>query len=823
MKICTTSYNDSNTDLPIFAKWSFNLSDFQKWAIYGLLNNKNVLVTAHTGSGKTVPAEAAILHFTSQSKRVIYTSPIKALTNQKFHEFTKKFPDISFGIITGDNKFNPEAQVLLMTAEILRNTLFRKKMTEQSNKKQSSLLTFEIDIKDELGCVIIDEAHYINDKERGRIWEETIMLLPAHIQLLLLSATLHKPEEQFVPLIEMRAGPEVYVCPTEKRVVPLSHYAYLTIQPSNLEQMSHSNKKEYGSQFNKLLLLKGPETRESFHEKQYDKIRKTIDFLENKKIRINKHFVLNELISMLKQKALLPAIIFVFSRRQVDLLASKVQISLHSNESRMSSTVDKECEKLLRSKLTNWKEYVMLPEYETLINLLRKGVAVHHAGILKEFREMIELLFDKGYIKLLFATETFAVGINMPTRTTVFTSLEKFDGSGFRYLNPSEYTQMAGRAGRRGIDTKGVVIHANNLFSRNEVPTKDYRHILTGPPRSITSKFMIHPNLILQLISSGNTNFAEFISGSMISKDIYNSKIEVQDKLDVLNLKLENKGREYRTSLDILEKLRELKTKMQLMKPKKRKVIQREYDQILDQTKFIKLEFEQYCNHLKLQDKKVQLTHEIRNIDSWVDNTCKEQIELLLNNNFLNSDMSLTMKGKYATYLQEIPSLPVADLLDTDWLQNMTTIDIIAILSCFTNLRLSEEQSVLSIGSINASDEIKNSILQLVNSCNKYTDILNKYQIDTINTTKLHFNLCELAIKWCSCDNETDCKKLIQECKYYDIGLGDFVKAILKINNIAKELENIAIVSENLDLLSKLKCIPSLTLKFCVTNQSLYL
>ena len=219
MKICDTEYDLE--DEPIFSKWGFELSPFQKWAIHGLLNGKNVLITAHTGSGKTLPAEAAIDHFTRNKKRVIYTSPIKALTNQKFNEFTQRFPDISFGIITGDNKFNPDAQVLLMTAEILRNTLFRVKMSEQSTSTQESLLSFEMDIQNDLDCVIMDEAHYINDADRGHIWEETIMMLPVHIQLLLLSATLNKPEEQLVPLIENReagTSPEVYICSTETRV-----------------------------------------------------------------------------------------------------------------------------------------------------------------------------------------------------------------------------------------------------------------------------------------------------------------------------------------------------------------------------------------------------------------------------------------------------------------------------------------------------------------------------------------------------------------------------------------------------------------------------
>lgn len=823
MKICDTEYDLE--DEPIFSKWGFELSPFQKWAIHGLLNGKNVLITAHTGSGKTLPAEAAIDHFTRNKKRVIYTSPIKALTNQKFNEFTQRFPDISFGIITGDNKFNPDAQVLLMTAEILRNTLFRVKMSEQSTSTQESLLSFEMDIQNDLDCVIMDEAHYINDADRGHIWEETIMMLPVHIQLLLLSATLNKPEEQLVPLIENReagTSPEVYICSTETRVVPLSHYAYLTIPQSNLKQMSDGDKLKYKGIFNKLQLLKGPETNEAFHQPKYEQIRKTMTFLEKQRKRINKYFVLNELVSMLKNKQLLPAIVFVFSRKQVDILATKVQHTLHDDDTKMSSTVEKECEGLLKSKLPNWKEYTVLPEYITLINLLKKGIAVHHAGILKEFREMVELLFDKGYIKLLFATETFAVGINMPTRTTVFTSLEKFDGTGFRYLKPSEYTQMAGRAGRRGIDIKGTVIHMNNLFDKNNISTKDYRHILTGPPSSISSKFTINLTLILQLISSGNTDIPGFISGSILADDVNVSEKSIRVELQTLDKELKCGKSLYRTPIEDLQMLAELHTQMDIVKPKKRKILRMEYDAIMDRDKFVLPEYTLYCDSLKHNKKRVELVRDLENTETWITDTCNRKIEILIETAFLSDVSTLTNKGHFAICMHETPSLPVSELLDDKWLEGVDSIEIAGILSCFTSMRLSDENSVMSVESINTSDNVKGCLNKLKGVCDKYKDIFNSNRIN--NTYEdIHLNLCELVVKWCVCDTEEKCMELIEECRFYEIGLGDFVKAILKINNVAKEIENVATISCDLELLGKLRAIPELTLKFCVTNQSLYL
>jgi antiviral helicase SKI2 len=823
MKICNTPFENAHKDLDIFSNWKFTLSNFQKWAIYGMLNNKHVLITAHTGSGKTLPAEAALLYFTSQGKRVIYTGPIKALINQKFNEFTTKYPDISFGIITGDNTFNPDATVLLMTAEILRNTLFRKKITN-AVAADKSLLSFEMDLDSELACVIVDEAHYINDRDRGRVWEETIMMLPKDIQLLLLSATLNKPEQNLVPLIEMRGGPEVFICPTSKREVPLSHYGYLTIPQSVLKTMNSTNRNQYAPMFDKLHLLKGPKTGEKFDEKHYEKIKKTTDFLEKNRIRVNKYFVLNQIVTLLKTQCLLPAIMFVFSRRQVDLLAGKIQLMLHEEGSTMSSTVDRACEKLLREKLSNWQEYTALPEYQIIIGLLRKGIAIHHAGILKEFREMIELLFTSGYVKLLLATETFAVGINMPTKAVIFTSLQKFDGNGFRYLHPSEYTQMAGRAGRRGIDDKGVVIKLNNLFSRNELLSKDYRHMLTGPPKTVESNFTIHPNLVLQLVSTGNTNFADFISGSMISRDIHNSRTEVEKELANLESCISaNNKIPFRTPEGDLERLYFLEDKLSFMKKKKRKAMQREYNNSLDSSKFIKIEYKRYCEGLKLIKKRDKLQQEIENIKTWVSRTCDSQVNILKKEGFIDEQLKITVKGSFATYLQELFSLPIAELMTQDWLKPLNTESIVSVLSCFTNLRLADEQSVLSVDAIDAPIDIKKAVKQVIKCYNKYTDILNLLRISNVEQRDMHFNLCELSYKWCICHDEMSCKALLKECKKYDIGLGDFVKAILKINNIGKELENIATIANDLELLGKLKKIPDLTLKFCITNQSLYL
>ena len=259
--LCNKEYNNVDYD-SYFEKFPFPLSDFQKYAIEAIVSKNDILITAHTGSGKTLPAEFAIEHLVGLGKKVIYTSPIKALSNQKFYEMSAKFPHISFGILTGDIKFNPEADVLIMTTEILRNTLLFKKGPDDSCN--SSLLQFDMDIDNELGAVVFDEVHYINDPSRGKVWEETIMLLPPHVQLVMLSATIDNPE-RFASWVENKAANKktMYLAPTTHRVVPLVHYTYTCISDGIIKLMQDKHKSFYSDIkgfINKPIVVKNAET-----------------------------------------------------------------------------------------------------------------------------------------------------------------------------------------------------------------------------------------------------------------------------------------------------------------------------------------------------------------------------------------------------------------------------------------------------------------------------------------------------------------------------------------------------------------------------------
>ena len=230
------------------------------------------------------------------------------------------------------------------------------------------------------------------------------------------------------------------------------------------------------------------------------------------------------MVEYLNTNNLLPALTFIFSRKQCYIWASKVQRSLFDENSTIPSTIEQTAKKILISKLTNWREYTQLPEFQNIMKLLKKGIAVHHSGVTPVFREMIELLYNDGLIRLLIATETFAIGINMGIRSVVFTGLTKFDGRGFRFLHSHEYGQAAGRAGRRGKDTKGYIFHLNNLFDlRDNNPSFDqYNKILSCTPQTLTSKLNIDFNLMISLLYTGNNEFESFMKNSMLSNEVDN-------------------------------------------------------------------------------------------------------------------------------------------------------------------------------------------------------------------------------------------------------------------------------------------------------------
>jgi antiviral helicase SKI2 len=513
-------------------EYPFELDTFQKEAVYHLENGDSVFVAAHTSAGKTVVAEYAIALAAKHMTKAIYTSPIKALSNQKFRDFRLTFDDV--GILTGDVQIRPEASCLIMTTEILRSMLYRG-----------------ADLIRDVEFVIFDEVHYVNDLERGVVWEEVIIMLPEHVTLILLSATVPNTYE-FASWVGRTKKKDIYVISTSKRPIPLEHYLWAgkgmyKIVSSDKKFIDNgwkeANDVMSGKDKVKAPVAKetptgrgggggrgGPPARGGQNQRGRGQqgggrggpqrgggppaqrgrgnIARTgrgggrTTAAQDRNIWVH-------LIQHLRSKELLPACIFVFSKKRCEENAealSNIDYCTAAEKSAIHMTIEKSLARLS-------PEDRDLPQIKRLRELLSRGIAVHHGGMLPIVKEVVEILFAKTLVKVLFATETFAMGLNLPTRTVVFSGFRKHDGREFRDLLPGEYTQMAGRAGRRGLDTVGTVIICAP-GADEAPPATRLRQMMLGEPTKLRSQFRLTYNMMLNLLRVEALKIEEMIKRS---------------------------------------------------------------------------------------------------------------------------------------------------------------------------------------------------------------------------------------------------------------------------------------------------------------------
>jgi superfamily II RNA helicase len=857
VKLCNTPYSTESKYDEYFALYPYPLSDFQKYAIEAIVEGHHVLVTAHTGSGKTLPAEFAINHFTtlfriedSQSnrynpfisapeggilnenwsktgKKVIYTSPIKALSNQKYYEFTQKYPHISFGLFTGDIKTNPDADVLIMTTEILMNSLFTEKNVADTS------LQFQINIHEDLACVIFDEVHYINDEHRGQVWEKCILMLPQHIQMVMLSATIDAPVRFATWCQRGYTDKEVYLASTNHRVVPLSHYGFLTTNESFLKSIKDKElQKQIRDSTNKLILLQNEHGK--FNDAGVLEMKKTMKMFDDRKAIHKRKMVLNNLALFLRDRDMLPAIAFVFSRKHVELSAKEITVPLLEDDSKVSYIVRRECEQIIR-KLPNFHEYLELPEYNDLVVLLEKGIGIHHSGMIPILREIVELMISKKYIKILFATESFAIGLDCPIKTAIFTGLMKFDGCNERYLLSHEYTQMAGRAGRRGIDTIGHVVHCNNLF---DLPIMtEYRNMLCGTPQKLVSKFRISYSLILNLLKNGvKTNFVSFASKSMVydelQTEIENSSKRINDILDKM-AKQKVLMDTLKTPNDICHKYIQIENALKTSVNKNKRELKKHMKWITEECCDIAKDTKIVVEYDELQRQLIGEREHNLYLGTYISEQIRRICYILTTHGYINqiivenspeSDYELTRLGKIASSIAEIHPLIFSKmLLTTDYFKDFTSKQLVGLFSCFTDVKVDNDQR-LSVP--NSNDDLLQNTIKEMNNQYKYIqniEITSEIHTGIIYEDALIFDIIDDSMEWCECSNEIECKIFIQT-KIADKGIsvGDFTKAMLKIATIVKEISGICEEMQNLDLLYKLNQIEPMILKYITTSQSLY-
>jgi superfamily II RNA helicase len=611
--------------------YDFSPDSFQLHACNKIESDENVLVTAHTGSGKTLIAEYTILSKTAKGKKVIYTSPIKSLSNQKFYEFSKKYSDISFGIITGDIKFAPQSQVLVMTTEILRNLLYKKPVMLGDNEE------LEINMED-VGAVIFDEVHYINDKDRGKVWEESMIMMPEHITMVMLSATIRSPENLGYWLNYIKR-PALNLIPNEKRVVPLTHMVYHSVLPH------FRKKREYGPL--KYLDNNLVEIMDEKNEVNVQQIDKIVNIKSKSRNVFETIGLMNQLLRYMKDNDLLPSLTFVFSRKKCEKMAKFASVHLLSKP---EIALLKKKIRFYLKKLDHYDLVISSHQFRMLNRCLERGVAFHHGGMIPALKELVELLYDDGLIKALFATETFAVGINMPTRSVVFSSLVKYDSStGFRMLKSHEYIQMAGRAGRRGKDTRGYVIHLPTLY--HNLDALAWRETLKPTPQMIESKFDYHYSLILQAYIDNTINLQSISSMSLATQ-------EIQMKLNSLQQQWD--GQDY-SKYNIIFEVEKLKNKfvdkggVLVYKDRKRQDKDKKKIRALvaEVDDYAELYQEYERNKGRIMEQ-MRLSKEYQQYSMMMYNNCSSKIQFLQQIKYLDENYGVTDAGNLAVCFNEI-------------------------------------------------------------------------------------------------------------------------------------------------------------------------
>ena len=431
-------------------KFDFKLDDFQEEALFHINNGKSVVVCAPTGAGKTCIAQMAIHKALNEGHRIFYTTPLKALSNQKYSDFSEKYGIDKVGLLTGDTSINRDAQIVVMTTEVFRNMLYGTNFGSVSDN-----------LKD-VRYVVLDEVHYMNDEQRGTVWEESIIYCPTNVQIIALSATVANSQQLTDWINTVHSKTELVY--TDFRPVPLRYYYYDSSKPNDILPLLTPDGK-----LNKKIK---PESKAKYF---------------GRRGKMPQRQVAKDVVSILHKKNMLPAIYFTFSRKKCDEQMEKCAglcLTTPEEQKEIRQIVDDYLAENPYLYNNKHLEYVLC------------GVASHHAGLLPGWKMLVEKLFQKGLIKVVFATETLAAGINMPARSTVISAVSKRTDSGHRMLTPSEFLQMSGRAGRRGMDEIGYVTIIGTAFQSPE----EVAELVTSEANPLESRFSPTYSMVVNLL-----------------------------------------------------------------------------------------------------------------------------------------------------------------------------------------------------------------------------------------------------------------------------------------------------------------------------------
>lgn len=731
--------------------FDFPFDDFQIQGCQAIESGHGVLIAAPTGAGKTIIGEFAAYLALSQKRKCFYTTPIKALSNQKYQEFVNRFSEENVGLLTGDVNINSEAPIMVMTTEVLRNMLYANSTTLNN-----------------LGFVVMDEVHYLADKFRGAVWEEVLIHLMESVQVVSLSATVSNAEEFGDWLQEIRGDTKVIV--TENRPVPLYQHLFLGHRLLDLFDDNGNISSEVIRQ-----------EREAFR-----RIPRQRGFDTNRLTR-------SEIIERLQRENLLPAITFIFSRQGCD---SAVQQCL-SDGLRLTTSEEREEIRKTAIQFTQNinEEDLMALNHDSWLNALERGIAAHHAGLLPLFKSCIEDLFQRGLLKAIFATETLALGINMPAKTVVLEKLTKWNGEAHVQITPGEYTQLTGRAGRRGIDIEG---NAVVLWSPT-VDSSSVAGLATTRTYPLKSSFSPTYNMSINLLDRYGRDRAR---GSLES-----SFAQFQADRAVVGLNRQIKRNNEAISEFNIEKLchlgnfnqyaklrREIK-QCEMLLSKRAKISKAQRAQLEQDLGRLRKEMRNHvchsCNdreqHARIAERADRLIRENDGLLSRVENrtnviarTFDEVCKVLQKIGYI-SDFKVTEQGRILAKIYGESDLTIAETVRSGVLDRLTDLEIASLLSVFIYVSRNPEPPKIP------TKDLQLALTDVVKIWSKLQDLENEFSLKLQREPDLGF--CYIVHRWGSGNG------LNSVLRNSDLSVGDFVRNMKQLIDL---LNQIAIAAPHL-------------------------
>lgn len=742
----------------------FELDDFQKEACKCIENKESVVVCAPTGAGKTVIAEFAIQCALKNDERIFYTTPLKALSNQKFNDFSQKYGADKVGLLTGDSSFNRNAQIVVMTTEVFRNMLYCTNFGSISDNMQK------------VRYVVLDEVHYMNDEQRGTVWEESIIYCPTDVQIIALSATVANADKltEWINTVHSKTK----LINTDFRPVPLRYYYFDSSQPNTILPLLSP-----GGLLNKKIR---PEKKE---------------FRRGPRGRAQQKSHVKDVVRNLYEKDMLPAIYFTFSRKKCD-----EQMEKCASLCLVTKQEQEEIKRII-------DEYIAENPYlykNKHIEFLLQGVASHHAGLLPSWKVLVEKLFQKGLIKVVFATETLAAGINMPARSTVISSISKRTDDGHRMLTASEFLQMSGRAGRRGMDEVGYVTIVGTPFQSPQ----EVADLVLSDANPLESRFAPSYSMVLNLLQRFTLDeakelilksFGYFSSNSRLiglttQQELNNEKIkEVSEfrcwcKLTNKDLQEYNKVRNiYVQNRQIAKTIRKQeKGKHRPLPPEAIAFEQTVKEQLNKMHSFNCDTCKLYKKHMKsldllerYQKRGEQLAKEIDNQRDIFWNKFLSHRNVLSIYGYLQDDFP-TDKGKTASQIRSENELFLAEIIFSGVLDNLTPAELASVICAITT----EDMRADMYSQLPLSQKVRKTLNKIKDIRRKLERVQNENNVD--DCMYINSFYCALIEMWA---NGAEWDEIINQV---EMGEGDIVRCFKRVVDVLRQLTTIENIPETL-------------------------